>query len=911
MRCAAFGVVLLSVSLWPWTSRLSAGEPVACVRVEDGSPQLYVHGERTPALLFWTSSPMGSVRLDGGRLLLSHPRGSVRTSVRLRPGRPIVVEARAAMHKPSTPDATVCVSAAEAASACYYIGLQYLPGGNRIKLWKRNRGGEWETWFTVPHSWKMGQTVALRLVVDGGHVAGYADGKLIAEKDDPKPLRPTAAELGAYRCEGEFFTARVAAGKTLVADGLKGREGGLAPPWETRDGAAGRIRAFARHGIHLFSYGVSMGEWWRGPGRYDFSPVAARLEALRHADPKSLALLRVGINPPDWWIAKHPAEQMVVANREDRRWKHRHASMSSEPWRKEAGEALGALIEHFTASPLARHVLGWHFGAGDCGEWAYAWGECCADYSPAQLAAFRRWLRKRYKTAEALRAAWNNPKATFETAAVPPPQRRYRGEWGELFDPAKSRDVVDYLRFHSETVADAIVGFARVARKASRGQHLVGAFYGYSIPTLWRPAAWHNSGHHALARVLASPDLDFICDPYVYRDRHPGQACVPQTLPEAIRLAGKLHLLEDDTRTFLTKDDPRHAFGRCPDLATTIGVLRRNWAAAATQSGGLWWMEQGAGWFQHPDVLADLGRLRGLHARLAPSALRSNAEIAVVVSQKSQPFMAQTPNLVLPLVTQQIVRELSFVGAPFDLILASDVGRARDYRLTIFPASYYVPEAERTRIRALHRAGRTFLWLHAPGLMAEGATDAASSSALTGIRLRLAQIGGTAHVRITDRANPLTRGLPAGTVYGTDRRIAPLLEAVDPEATVLGTAFATSLNVHDGVGWALPTYARPGLVAKTVDGARVIFSATGPVPAPLLRNVAREAGVHLYDEAGDVVYASRGLVAIHYASSGPRTLRFPPGKRIRDPWTGRELPSTDGKLRVNARLGHTDIFLLD
>ena len=195
--------------------------------------------------------------------------------------------------------------------------------------------------------------------------------------------------------------------------------------------------------------------------------------------------------------------------------------------------------------------------------------------------------------------------------------------------------------------------------------------------------------------------------------------------------------------------------------------------------------------------------------------------------------------------------------------------------------------------------------------MTAGATDAASSSALTGIRLRLAQIGGTAHVRITDYANPLARGLPAGTVYGTDRRVAPLLEAVDPKATVLGTAFATSLNVHDGVGWALPTYARAGLVARTVDGARVIFSATGPVPAPLLRNVAREAGVHLYDEAGDVVYASRGLVAIHYASSGPRTLRFPPGKRIRDPWTGRELPSTDGKLRVNARLGHTDIFLLD
>ena len=903
MKLSVWAVGLLGMAV------AGAGEPVARVKVEDGAPQLYVHGKRTPPLMFWTTSPMGRTTVRGSRLEMSRRRGTSRAEASFAARGPLVAECTVTMQRGHIPDATAYLLALDRndRGRSYLLGLQFLPEGNRIKLWKHDGKG-WDTWFALPHSWRLGHLVRLRLEVAGKRVMGYVDGRLVAEKDDPRPLDVGTVGVGAYCCDGSFHGFRATVGNRRVIDGFPNRDGKLLAPWDAAVGGTDRLQSFAKQGIHLFSYGVSMGEWWRGPGRYDFAPVAIRLEAMRAADPESLALLRVSINPPGWWTKEHPDEVMVCKNRDGHSWKGKYASMGSSAWRTEAGDALAALAEHFTASPLSRHILGWHVAAGDCGEWSYAWGETCTDYSPAQVAAFRQWLAARYGTDDALRRAWGRADASLAGAPIPPPDRRYRGSWGDLFEPAKERDVIDYLRFHSQAVADSICHFARVAKKACRRQHLVGAFYGYSISTSWRPASWHDCGHHALARVLACRDIDFVCDPYVYRDRYPGQACVPQSLPEAIRLAGKLHLLEDDTRTFLTAEGK---IGRCPDLATTIGVLRRNWAAAATQASGLWWMEQGPGWFEHPEILADLGRLRTLHGSLPPTALRSTAEIAVVISQVSQPFMAQTPNLVMPFISDQIIRELSFVGAPFDLILSSDLPHAANYKLLIFPVSYFVPEAERRRIRALCRPGRTILWLHAPGLMTDKGADPKAASALTGITLELAQIGGPAHVRITDFASALTKGLPPGYVYGTHRRVAPLLEVADPKALVLGFAGSTALNAQDGVGWKLATYRGAGLAVKEVGGARVIFSATGPVPAPLLRNIAREAGVHLYSEAGDVVYASRGLLAVHYASSGRRTLRIPRGRRVRDAITGRRRRTWLGKLRVDARAGHTDILVLE
>ncbi|MBC7286658.1 MAG: beta-galactosidase [Armatimonadetes bacterium] len=580
-----------------------------------------------------------------------------------------------------------------------------------------------------------------------------------------------------------------------------------------------------------------------------------------------MALLRVDINPPAWWLEAHPTERMLVRSLEGREWSLPWACFASRAWRQEAGAALDALIRHLAASPFNDHILGWHIAAGDSGEWSYCWAEGVADYSPAQVAAFREWLRGKYGDDDGLRRAWRRDDVTLDTAEIPPPRRRYVGSLGSLYDPARDADCIDYRRFHSEAVADAICHFVRIAKQACGGRQIVGVFYGYHLPGAWRPADWHDAGHQALARVLACDEIDFISAPYNYRNRGPGGGCAPQTLPASIILAGKLYLAEDDTRTFLTPDDPNHSVGRCPDLETTVAVLERNWAAAATQGGGLWWMDQGGGWYNDEALIAALGKLYHRHASLPSRALRSAAEIAVVLDEPSAACMAQSLDLLLPLVVSRVVDELAYVGAPFDLLLTTDLPRARPYKLYIVPCAPAPSEETRRALRELYRPGATVVWLHAPGLLTDAGPSADAASDLVGMKLALRMIGGPTYVRLRP-GTWLSKKLPPGMGYGTDRRLGPLLEIVDPDAEILGDARCSSMDVLDGVSWPLPTYSGAGLGSKTVGGATVLFSAAGPLPASVLRVIAQQAGVRLYDADGNVVYASHGLVAVHDAVAG-------------------------------------------
>ena len=54
-----------------------------------------------------------------------------------------------------------------------------------------------------------------------------------------------------------------------------------------------------------------------------------------------------------------------------------------------------------------------------------------------------------------------------------------------------------------------------------------------------------------------------------------------------------------------------------------------------------------------------------------------------------------------------------------------------------------------------------------------------------------------------------------------------------------------------------------------------VYVATPSVPAPVLRGIARYAGVHLYNEGGDVLYATPDLLAVHTVAGGQREFRLP------------------------------------
>jgi hypothetical protein len=233
------------------------------------------------------------------------------------------------------------------------------------------------------------------------------------------------------------------------------------------------------------------------------------------------------------------------------------------------------------------------------------------------------------------------------------------------------------------------------------------------------------------------------------------------------------------------------------------------------------------------------------------------------------------------------------MGMPWEPHLLSDMDNPElnDFKVYVFLNTIRVSPEQREAIhRRLRRNHATAVWVYATGYI-DDAADVANMSALTGIRLAEDMSLGELHVDITNFDHPITAGLPERVAYGTDERVdeiiryydhqiylkdprdpslqrdlpgfrvSPRFYADDPDVTVLGRMGA-------GVD-------HPGLVIKEVEGFTSIFSGAPILPSALLRGIAREAGVHIYSDADDVVTANRTFLSLYAPSGGTRTVRLP------------------------------------
>jgi len=66
-----------------------------------------------------------------------------------------------------------------------------------------------------------------------------------------------------------------------------------------------------------------------------------------------------------------------------------------------------------------------------------------------------------------------------------------------------------------------------------------------------------------------------------------------------------------------------------------------------------------------------------------------------------------------------------------------------------------------------------------------------------------------------------------------------------------------------------------GIVEREMDGWRSVLSPQPNLSAETLRSLAEKAGVHIYSVAGEPVYATDRLIALHTASGGPRRILLP------------------------------------
>jgi len=669
---------------------------------------------------------------------------------------------------------------------------------------------------------------------------------------------------------------------------------------------------FGRAGVHIYSFPstCSRHTWqgmarpvWTEPGdHFDFSQVDEQILRILAADPEAYVFPRVYINTPTWWDEQHPEDLvryddgtgepklfLEVDNKPCPTW-------TSEAFRRDMGHALQRYIEHIRSQPYADRVIGYHVASGTTEEWMY-WGanegRFC-DYSAANLRAFRTWLRARYGSDGALQTAWGQAGVTLETAAIPPYTKRVAAEHGVLRDPVAAREVIDFHLFTSQTTAETIGHFARVVKEATNGESLFGAFYGYVLQLIAEQRQ-QNAGHLALREVWDNPDVDFLTSPtsYMFRQLGTGYSHF-MSLTDSVRLHGKLWFDENDIRTWQTPGNVGD-WGKAETREDTILLEQREMANVLANACGMWWFDMGGAWYDDRVMMQAIEQMDAT-ADATPALDRSPAdEIAVIVDDQSLAYL-QTGARLTAYTLAQMLPELGRIGAPVGYYALDDLDRLPERKLYVFLDCVAPTEEQRRLIEErVQRDGQVAIWLYAAGPIRDGKLDTEAMRELTGIRTRMTAGATAMRARRTAADDPLLADISTDLEWGWSEPIGPTFVADDPQATVLA-------NVP-GVGAAL--------AARRLEGWTSLWSATAPLPAVLLRNAAREAGVHLYVDADVTVYANRSLVAVHVNDPGDYEVRLPRRATVTDLWTGEEVARDAEAFTANLPALATGLWRVD
>jgi hypothetical protein len=146
---------------------------------------------------------------------------------------------------------------------------------------------------------------------------------------------------------------------------------------------------------------------------------------------------------------------------------------------------------------------------------------------------------------------------------------------------------------------------------------------------------------------------------------------------------------------------------------------------------------------------------------------------------------------------------------------------------------------------------------------------------------------------VLEAKDQLSQGLPTDKPLGADHAVAPIFYADDPEARVVGRLQGSN---------------RAGLVVKRRDGWTGVYSAAMTLPPGLLRNLAREAGVHLWSETDEALYTDGRFLSLHASADGDKVLYLPRPCRVTDAITGQRVPTVGQRVRFHLKRAETRLL---
>ena len=616
------------------------------------------------------------------------------------------------------------------------------------------------------------------------------------------------------------------------------------------------IRQAAGAGVKIFGFNVPMD--WDGA----MEPTDTVIEKFCTANPDGYFYARIWVGAAEAWCKQHPEECITKATENADATLSLvptgFASPASKVWREAARQRLMACVRHIAEGPRGKQFLGVCLSYLNTCEWFYLDTNEYMDYSPANLTAFRQWLKGRYSNEKALQSAWANPDTTFESAGFSTPSEREIAAWGPFRDPAKQQRTIDMHRFQSELIAETISYFASAVKEATHGRSLVGAFYGYSMELNGNgPRALANSGHLALAKLLECRDIDMIHAPLSYYERGLGQPGHFHAPVDSITLHGKLPVYEEDTYTHLAQpvkdiELPPGWKEATKTMGETLAVTRRNFGYSFTHGCGLWYFDLlSDGRWRDNTFWQSIPMLRRVAAELREYPAFA-PEIAFVISEESPDYMRATT---APFLLQSMAgwrAEVGRIGAPVGYYLQSDLGRLPEtVKVLILADPFVMRPDERAAVNRLLKRGGTVIWNYAPDIIGEKGIDVSRITACTGIQVE---------AKNDVMPMPIASAITEETATFDPKGWQPYFVVTSPKVDVVarytasGEVCAAACKVGNGVN---------------------VYTATPRLPVGVLREICHRAGVHLYRDTPGMVGTVGSFLFVHTEKEGPITLSWP------------------------------------
>jgi hypothetical protein len=658
----------------------------------------------------------------------------------------------------------------------------------------------------------------------------------------------------------------------------------------------------------LYGYSSTI---WPEKDKWDFSQVDANAHmVLGNAPQNGKLMLQLYIDTPKWWAEEHPDDLLVLSNGTKDFGEKLFAlprqdllpSMASPAWRADMKTAIEKLIEHVEQSDYADRVIGYQVCGQKTEEW-YHWSMNCdelGDYSPAMTAAYRAWLRDKYRTDDALRAAWGDPAASIDGAVIPDKAARYGDRKATFRDPVREMAVIDFHRFWSDVMVDTIAYFAKVVKDKTQHTKTVGAFYAYTFEFA---ELAEDAGHLSLQRLLHCPDLDFIMSPSSYHERKldGGQSLFRMPVLSVNR-HGKMLWNDFDAASFKFYEKDQKQFAPWLwQMAVTdtpekfVYMMRRELGNALANGVNMAYFDLHGGYYEDPTILEGVRKSGEVRNAALGRDRSSCAEILVVVDEDSMHFMDFRNPVLRKFLIEQLA-ELPFV-APFDSVLLSDLAELpmERYKLVIFADAFRLDDNQRKTIaERVENNGRTVVWLYAPGCFRgdHAAADVAGISDATGIQVTAAE----------RPSAPVAAKFDLKALGGADATV-PDMPLLDGNQFVVDDGDATILGTRADTGKAIAA-------VKDRGDYTSIYAAVAPLPRVFLRAVAGRAGVHLYSDSPlDAVYANRSwLTLVPGPQAGPRTVRLPFKATVRDAFTREALCNNQDSFTTDFKASESRIF---